>query len=103
MCKTREKNELKSIVIPASYEPYLHDALKEIEYQMWLKRNQGLLNSEHPEILENVVGDIGEKSFIVANWLCTLDLKRIQLHKGIITKLTAEELQKLKSKICDLI
>ena len=46
---------------------------------MWLKRNQGLLNSEHPEILENVVGNIGEKSFIVANWLCTLDLKRIQL------------------------
>jgi len=57
----KRKNELKSIVIPASYEPYLHDALKEIEYQMWLKRNQGLLNCEHPEILENVVGDIGEK------------------------------------------
>ena len=57
----KRKNELKSIVIPASYEPYLHDALKEIEYQMWLKRNQGLLNSEHPEILENVVGDIGKK------------------------------------------
>jgi len=47
--------------------------------------------------------NLKEKSFIVANWLCTLDLKRIQLHKGIITKLTAEELQKLKSKICDLI
>lgn len=57
----KRKNELKSIVIPASYEPYLHDALKEVEYQMWLKRNQGLLNSEHPEILENVVGDLGDK------------------------------------------
>jgi len=57
----KRKNELKSIVIPASYEPYLHEALKEIEYQMWLKRNQGLLNSEHPEILENVVGDLGDK------------------------------------------
>ena len=57
----KRKNELKSIVIPASYEPYLHDALKEVEYQMWLKRNKGLLNSEHPEILENVVGDIGER------------------------------------------
>lgn len=57
----KRKNELKSIVIPASYEPYIHDALKEIEYQMWLKRNQGLLNSAHPGILENVVGDIGEK------------------------------------------
>ena len=57
----KRKNELKSIVIPASYEPYIHDALKEIEYQMWLKRNKGLLNSKHPDILENVVSDIGEK------------------------------------------
>ena len=57
----KRKNKLKSIVIPASYEPYLHDVLKEIEYQMWLKRNEGLLESEHPEILENVVSDIEEK------------------------------------------
>ena len=57
----KRKKELKSIVIPASYEPYLHDSLKEIEYQMWLKRNKGLLNSEHPEILEDVIDDIGDK------------------------------------------
>ena len=57
----KRKHELKSIVIPASYEPYLHDALKEIEYQMWLKRNQGLLNSKHPELLENIVDDFGKK------------------------------------------
>ncbi|SFV56804.1 hypothetical protein MNB_SM-7-443 [hydrothermal vent metagenome] len=57
----KRKKELKSIVIPASYEPYLHNALKEIEYQMWLKRNQGLLNSKHPEILENIVSDIGDR------------------------------------------
>ena len=44
-----------------------------------------------------------EKSFIVANWLCTLDIKRIQLDKGVITKLSSDELQKLKVKICDLI
>ena len=57
----KRKNELKSIVIPASYEPYLHDVLEEIEYQICLKRNKGLLDAEHPDILENVVGDIGEK------------------------------------------
>ena len=57
----KRKNELKNIVIPASYEPYVHEALKEIEYQMWLKRNQGLLDEKHPEILENVLGDIGDK------------------------------------------
>ena len=57
----KRKNKLKSIVIPASYEPYLLDALKEIEYQIWLKKNKGLLDAEHPDILENVAGDIGEK------------------------------------------
>jgi mRNA interferase MazF len=47
--------------------------------------------------------NLKEKSFIVANWLCTLDLKRVQLEKGIITKLSSDEIQQLKSKICDLI
>ena len=47
--------------------------------------------------------NLKEKSFIVANWLCTLDLKRVQLEKGIITKLSSDEIQHLKSKICDLI
>ena len=47
--------------------------------------------------------NLKERSFIVANWLCTLDMGRIQLDKGIITKLESDELQKLKSKICDLI
>ena len=47
--------------------------------------------------------NLKEKSFIVANWLCTLDIKRIQLDKGVITKLSSDELQKLKAKICDLI
>ena len=48
-------------------------------------------------------GNLKEKSFIVANWLCTLDIKRVQVDKGIITQLTTDELQMLKSKICDLI
>ena len=47
--------------------------------------------------------NLKERSFIVANWLCTLDLKRVQLEKGIITKLSSDEIQQLKSKICDLI
>lgn len=44
-----------------------------------------------------------KRSFILANWLCTLDLKRIQIKKGVITKLRPDELQALKAKICDLI
>ena len=47
--------------------------------------------------------NLKEKSFIVANWLCTLDMKRIHIDKGAITKLSFDELQKLKAKICDLI
>ena len=46
--------------------------------------------------------NLKDKSFIVANWLCTLDLKRIQMDKGIITKLSSDELQQLKRKLCDL-
>ena len=55
--KDMKKDKLKSIVIPASYEPYLSKALKEIEYQIWLRRNRGLIEAEHPEILENVIND----------------------------------------------
>ena len=47
--------------------------------------------------------NLKERSFIVANWLCTLDIKRIDLDKGVITKLSSDELQQLKSKICKLI
>ena len=47
--------------------------------------------------------NLKEKSFILANWLCTLDLKRIQQEKGIITKLRPDEFKQLKIKICDLI
>ncbi len=57
----KRKNEIKSIVIPARFESLLCDALKEIEYRIWLERNRGLLESGHPEILDNVVDDVGEK------------------------------------------
>ncbi|SFV56796.1 hypothetical protein MNB_SM-7-442 [hydrothermal vent metagenome] len=47
--------------------------------------------------------NLKEKSFIVANWLYTLDLRRIQKEKGVITKLSKDELHQLKEKICALI
>jgi len=43
-----------------------------------------------------------ERSFIVANWICSLDFKRVQLDKGVITKLLDTEFETLKSKICSL-
>ena len=42
-------------------------------------------------------------SYIVVNWICTLDFKRVQIDKGLITKLTKSEFQELKQKICDLL
>ncbi len=42
-------------------------------------------------------------SYIVVNWICTLDLKRVQIDKGLITRLSEDELQQLKQKICSLI
>jgi len=31
---------------------------KKLEYEQWLKNNKGLLNSSHPDILEDIVGEI---------------------------------------------
>ncbi len=57
----KRKNQLKSIVIPAKYRSSIEEKLKEIEYQIWLERNKGLLNGKHPEILDNVATDTGDK------------------------------------------
>ena len=46
--------------------------------------------------------NLKEKSFIVANWLYTLDVKRVKIDKGVITMLNKSEFQELKEKICDL-
>ncbi len=42
-------------------------------------------------------------SFIVASWICSVDLDRIMIEKGLITKLSSEELKELKEKICRLL
>jgi len=34
---------------------------KELEYQQWLQKNQGLLETNHPDILDNVVDDLLEQ------------------------------------------
>lgn len=46
--------------------------------------------------------NLKEKSFIVANWICSLDIRRVQLDKGVLTKLTDMEFKTLKEKICNL-
>ena len=58
----KRKHELKSIVIPAIYQDEIADAIKEIEYKMWLKRNKKGLSAKHPEFLDDVVADVGGES-----------------------------------------
>ena len=47
--------------------------------------------------------NLQKDSYIVVNWICTLDLERVQIDKGLITRLSEDELQELKEKVCKLL
>jgi len=55
----RRKHELKSIVIPAIYQKEIEEAIRKIEYKIWLKRNREGL--ENPDFLDNVIEELGER------------------------------------------
>ncbi|SFP83262.1 type II toxin-antitoxin system PemK/MazF family toxin [Hydrogenimonas thermophila] len=83
---------------------FLNRALEDTQYQSVLVVPLSTQDIQTEYKIEIGPRDnLKEKSFIVANWLCTLDFQRIQLEKGVITKLSSDELQQLKSKVCDLI
>ena len=83
---------------------FFNRALEDTDYQSVLVVPLSTKDEQTDYKIEIYQRDnLKEKSFIIANWLCTLDAKRIHLDKGIITKLSFNELQQLKSKICDLI
>jgi len=44
-----------------------------------------------------------EDSYIISNWICTLDFEHILLDKGLITKLIKDELELLKNQICTIL
>jgi mRNA interferase MazF len=46
--------------------------------------------------------NLKKDSFIIANWICTLDVEHILIDRGLITKLDESELATLKDKICNL-
>ncbi len=56
----KRKHEIKSVVIPARYIPSIKDALKKIEYAIWLKRNEAGLVEAMPDY-GDIVTDIGKK------------------------------------------
>ncbi|HHD74430.1 MAG TPA: type II toxin-antitoxin system PemK/MazF family toxin [Nitratifractor sp.] len=82
---------------------FLNRSLEDTQYQSVLLVPLSTQDIQTEYKIEITPRDnLKEKSFIVANWLCTLDYKRILLDKGIITKLSTDELQQLKTKICNL-
>ncbi len=82
---------------------FLNRALKDTNYQSVLVVPLSTKDEQTDYKIEITPRDnLKEKSFIVANWLCTLDIARIQVDKGLITKLSFDELEQLKAKICDL-
>lgn len=56
----KRKHEIKSVIIPAQYISSIKDALKKIEYEIWLKRNEAGLMESMPDY-GDVNADIGEK------------------------------------------
>jgi mRNA interferase MazF len=46
--------------------------------------------------------NLKERSFAVANWLCTLDINRFKVEDGFIARLSEDEFISLKQKICEL-
>ena len=82
---------------------FLNKAIQDSIYQSILVVPLSTQNIQTEYKLEITPRDkLKEKSFIVANWICSLDFKRVQIDKGVITKLTEDEFKILKSKICSL-
>ncbi len=46
--------------------------------------------------------NLKKDSFMIANWICTLDFEHVLVDRGLITKLDDKEFAFLKEKICDL-
>jgi len=44
-----------------------------------------------------------KRSYIISNWLCTLDIEHILTDRGLITQLNEDEFSKLKKAVCSLI
>lgn len=83
---------------------FLNKAIQDNIYQSVLVVPLSTQNIQTEYKIEITPRDkLKEISFIVANWICSLDFKRVQIDKGIITKLTDNEFKELKSKICSLI
>lgn len=46
--------------------------------------------------------NLEKDSECVVNWICTLDIERFLLDKGVVTILTDEEFERLQEMVCSL-
>ena len=59
--KDKRKDELKSIVIPARYLDFIKDKLEDIEYELWLKKNEKGLSQDLNKLFDEAINEIGDK------------------------------------------
>lgn len=59
--KDKRKNILKSVVIPAKYIGMIKDKLDEIEYDLWLKKNEKGLMRDMNGLFDEAITEIGDK------------------------------------------
>ncbi|MBN2825806.1 MAG: hypothetical protein JXQ76_10805 [Campylobacterales bacterium] len=59
--KDKRKDELKSIVIPAQFLDRIKDKLEDIEYELWLQRNEEGLAEDLGDLFDAAIEEIGEK------------------------------------------
>ena len=46
--------------------------------------------------------NLKKDSYMIANWICTLDFEHILVDKGLIAKLDEDEFELLKQRVCAL-
>lgn len=59
--KDKRKDLLKSIVIPAEYLDMIKEKIEDIEYKMWLKKNEKGLAQGLDGLFDEAIEDIGKK------------------------------------------
>jgi len=59
--KDKRKDILKSVVIPTKYIDMLKDKLEEIEYELWLKKNEKGLMRDMNGLFDEPIATIGDK------------------------------------------
>ncbi|MRI83661.1 MAG: type II toxin-antitoxin system PemK/MazF family toxin [Nitratiruptor sp.] len=69
------------LVVPLSTQPI------EDDYRIFISKRQRL----------------EKDSYIVVNWVCTLDIDHVLIDEGVIATISEEEFAKVQKKLCEII